>query len=204
MAKKKLNLTPPTIGTLDHILAEVPDGQGRYLSLIWARALAVTGDAKYRKFIEAYDERDRDDQPLEYFCEAAGLDPDDYLADFVKCSKKYAHLHVELIKYAGLPKVVQTSYAEAQKPEGWNDRNAILKQEGLHHAPQANQINVNQNVMNQTAIMSHSDFTSQLEAIESGVEPRAIEAASTEFIDAEIVHEDEKVLVERWVHFKRL
>lgn len=179
----------PPFGSLDYYLSEVPDG--RKLSLIWARALAITGDEQFKQFIVNYDDRDRDTQPLEDFL-PKGMDGADYLAGFVKCSARYSSLHMETLKLAHLPEVYRKSLEMAQTDKGFDDRTALLKAENLHFAPKANQINIQQNQI-ASGYQDMSSFTKELESLET--EPRQLTEGQTEFIPtAEII---EEVKVER-------
>lgn len=192
MPAKRRKPPTPRPGSVDHILAEVP--RGRELCLLWARAKAITGDDTYRKFIDAYDgDPNRDREPLETYCKAASIDGPTLIAMFAEMSARYSTLHVEVIKHAHLPDVVRTSYEAAKDVANFDDRTAILKAEGVHHAPQGQQININQNNLTQQ-LGSHSSFTAELEALD---EPRQLPAATTEFIDGELVDEREKEAIER-------
>lgn len=183
----------PRVGSLDDVLAEHPEG--RDLSLLWARALAITGDTKYKAFIAAYDaDKSRDSTPLETFCAAAKVSPSDYYGMFAKMMLEYTGQKIDVIKAARLPEVVRASYDTAQSPTGFDDRHAILQQEGHHFTPKANQINIQQNQLTTGAVESMADFTKTLEEL-SG--PRQLPAATTEFIDGSVVVEGEKVEVGR-------
>lgn len=186
--------TTPRVGSLDYYLSEIPEG--RELSLVWARALAITGEEKYRKFFEKYDSykrAERESVALEVCCAYAKLDPADYLGDFVRTAKKYSTVHIDIMKVAMLPDVIRKSYETARTSDDFDDRHAILQQEGHHHAPKANQINIQQNQI-AGGYEDMASFTHSLEELE---QPKQLPAASTEFIDGSIVTSDEKVSVER-------
>lgn len=176
------------IGSLDYILSEVPNG--RDLSILWTRALALAGDEQSKKFVQAYEERDRDDQRLDDFL-PKGMDGADYLANFVRCAQRYSTLHIETLKIAHLPEVYRKSLEVAQTDKGFDDRTAILKADSLHHAPKASQININQNQLNASGLPNMADFTRELERLD---EPRQITQGSAEFVPtAEIIEEGVKV-----------
>lgn len=193
MGKKlKLKDLPPQ--SLDVILAEHP--RGREFSIVWARALAITGDETYQKFVAAWEkDKGKDERPLEVYCEAAGITPGEYYGMFASHMLTYANQKIEMIKFAELPEVVRASYQMARTPDGFQDRTAILKHEGQHFAPQANQININQGVNVQGGYQAMSDFTAELEKLEMA--PRELPAATTEFVNGTIVHEEENELVNR-------
>lgn len=192
MTKRKRQ---PTLlsGTVDSILAEIDNG--REQALVWAEARAVLLDEEpYKRFMAAYQELDymsRKREPLESLCKTAEIDPAQFLADFAFMSAKYAKLHVEVLKASHMPEVVRTSLLEAQKTDGWNDRHALLQQEGVHHAPKAANINVSQTVQSGTVL----SFEDEARLLNESLERPALPEATTEFVDAEFSEVKKKVEV---------
>lgn len=204
--REKLEIAP---GSLDYALSFIL--QGRKLAMNSVLEFTFTEDhprfKEYNELWKMYNETpQRGLKPLEHFCKAAKIKPEDFLGDVVALAHKHGQNTAKLVASTMLPKVVQRAYKEGAKASGIDDRHKLLQNEGFMPMPKGTSININQQQMNveRSGLASFEDETKEIaeimsdtDAIDGDFEPLQLEAASTEFLGADVEIAAEKELVER-------
>lgn len=103
-------------------------------------------EAQVREFVNRFydkSQREQDDpEVLDIICKEMKFPPHRFLEWVVGQTFRVGLLSAEYIKALELPAVLQTSLDVAQTPEGFDDRTALLKAAGHHHAAQGASINI--------------------------------------------------------------
>lgn len=201
----KLVIAP---GSLDYALSFIP--AGRKLAMNSVLEFTFTEDhPRYKEYSELWKTYNNTPQrglkPLEFFCKAAKIKPEDFLGDVVALAHKHGQNTAKLVASTMLPKVVQRAYKEGAKASGIDDRHKLLQNEGFMPTPKGTSININQQQMNVegSGLSSFEDMTKEIaetmsdtDAIDGDFEPLQLESGNTEFLGAD-VEIAEKELVER-------
>jgi hypothetical protein len=148
------------------------------------------------KFMEAWSELTEPEreavESMDRICRALDFNPRTLLEYVVGYSFSVGDEVTKFMDHMLLPSLYKKSYQAGMRLDGFDDRNAILQQKGLHYAPKGGGISITQNMQQLTATPGLPDLETVVHGLHDILsEPRQLPASTA--VEVEPVIEMETV-----------
>jgi hypothetical protein len=166
--------------TLDYLVLCMRGGMNQ--AIIMAN-YGPMGDERTAALLEAYQAcRSPGNFELEKSCIALKIKPSEFVGMVTAGMSQYRLDYIEWIKTQELQELIEKSYefAKADAITGWPDRSALLQAAGVHLAPKAAQVIIDNRDQSQTAHIGLPSFEDTLSEMEIVGQRRLPESSAVE------------------------